>query len=660
MKSKRKVSHRQSKAHKRSVRKSTRSDKKLKKSHRRQTAAISMHRATNAPMLYGGAAMASGSSGCVFKPPLACANGQQVPSTYVTKLSFNNIAEDEYQRNSFIKNRITDIPNYADYFIFFDIKCKPANLKHNDLDQFSKCATSFQTNITSNNINKKLDELTTIHSMDGGLPLDTYIQVLGPEQLDFNAFHLSMIKLLRNGIVLLNDRNIIHADIKLDNVVYSKNTTKTAHLRLIDWGRALLTTDTRKFIKKDNDFHTLIQQPLAYSLMCNSVQNILQLKAASMTETKTKLLRILQSPHGRNEHKAEEFAGVGDNTSTPNSVWRDTQLNGILNKYYNHATAIFNWVAYAELLRSNYDVYGWLCLLNICWKNYAAVFKNHPPPNLFYIRAKPFIKKYMYTLDVLLNPYNIDTLITDFVYVTQIQLPAKFSDRTSKSLRSHVAPQPIMASSIPPLTLYFHTQENINSKKNTFDPNNNVQYNNDYIWDDGRNSRLLQCYKCHGRGCRNISCLTLPVCMVHLDSLFHLEIKPTTLGADMNGLFATTRINRGDVIMPYIGEIINKATYNSRYPRDTPGAYVFHDANNIIYDGATIRGVASWASRSSESNIANAKLTSYLNAYPNVIALKVINPGDEICIDNGDGRFDVVDSKSMFDTKCTLCPQTSL
>ena len=201
--------------------------------------------------------------------------------------------------------------------------------------------------------------------------------------------------------------------------------------------------------------------------------------------------------------------------------------------------------------------------------------------------------------------------------------------------------------------MYFHIQENIISKKNTFDPNNNVHNNNDYIWDDGHNSRVLQCYKCHGRGCRNISCLTLPVCMVHLDSLFHLEIKPTTLGADMNGLFATTRINRGDVIMPYIGEIINQATYNSRYPGDTPGAYVFHDANNIIYDCATIRGVASWASRSGEFN---AALTSYPNAYPNVIAVTVINQGDEICINNGDGRFDVVDSKSMFDTKCTLCP----
>jgi SET domain-containing protein len=150
--------------------------------------------------------------------------------------------------------------------------------------------------------------------------------------------------------------------------------------------------------------------------------------------------------------------------------------------------------------------------------------------------------------------------------------------------------------------------------------------------------------------------------MGHVNSLLHLKIKSITLnGHHIKSLFATKQFKAGEFIMPYIAEVITQATYDNRYSRDEGGAYyVFHDANNIIYDSSSIRGVASWANRTSAFSNANATLKSYRNAYPNVIAIKDINIDDEISIHAGDGRFDVVDQNAridMFDTECEQCPQ---
>jgi hypothetical protein len=608
--------------------------------------------------LHGGKAIATGSSGCVFEPPLTCSDGQTVPRNYVSKLSLSGTMDKEYTLNNFIKQRIQDIPNYNDYFIFFDIQCKPAPLTQDDRIQFEEiCGNTLQNlqrnaqndRITSENINKKLDLLSTIHGMNGGLPLEAYVMRLIHEKLDFNAFHISMIRLLRNGIVMLNDNNILHGDIKLDNVVIQKDTrNNTIHLRLIDWGRAIDTKDNiENFKNKDNQLFTLIQQPLTYSLMCRQAYRILD-SNQSMKAKKDALLKILNSevssPHWQNEQKTEAFGGfIGSEPEKPNSQWRADQLNGILNKYYNTKTMKFNWVEYSKLLRANYDVYGWLCLLNLCWRKYERVFNDPRSYTAFFDIARNFIKKYMYTLNVLLNPYDINTLIREFVHLTRIPNDMKFSHRT------------------PKMTLYFHTEENTASNKETFNPNDKVG-NSDYTWDDRKNRRSLNCYKCRLHSCRDISCLTLPLCMGHVNSLLHLKIKSITLnGHHIKSLFATKQFKAGEFIMPYIAEVITQATYDNRYSRDEGGAYyVFHDANNIIYDSSSIRGVASWANRTSAFSNANATLKSYRNAYPNVIAIKDINIDDEISIHAGDGRFDVVDQNAridMFDTECEQCPQ---
>ena len=641
--------------------------------------------------LHGGKAIATGSSGCVFEPPLTCSDGQTVPRNYVSKLSLSGTMDKEYTLNNFIKQRIQDIPNYNDYFIFFDIQCKPAPLTQDDRIQFEEiCGNTLQNlqrnaqndRITSENINKKLDLLSTIHGMNGGLPLEAYVMRLIHEKLDFNAFHISMIRLLRNGIVMLNDNNILHGDIKLDNVVIQKDTrNNTIHLRLIDWGRAIDTKDNIEIFKnKDNQLFTLIQQPLTYSLMCRQAYRILD-SNQSMKSKKDALLIILNSevssPHWQNEQKTEAFGGfTGSEPKKPNSQWRADQLNGILNKYYNRTTMKFNWVEYSKLLRANYDVYGWLCLLNLCWRKYERVFNDPRSYTAFYNNARNFIKKYMYTLNVLLNPYDINTLIREFVHLTGIPNDMEFSIRTlpitQRNMQSRMPemtlPLPItqqnMQSRMPEMpvnTLYFHTNENIANKKKTFNPNNK-EGNSDYTWADRKNRRSINCYKCRSRSCPDISCLTLPLCMGHVNSLFDLKIKSITLnGHNIKSLFATKQFKAGEFIMPYIAEVITQATYDNRYSREEGGAYyVFHDANNIIYDSSSIRGVASWANRTSASRDANATLKSYRNAYPNVFAIKDINIDDEISIHAGDGRFDVVDPHAriyMFDTECEQCPQ---
>tara|TARA_B110000285_G_scaffold116815_1_gene132391 strand:+ start:347 stop:1723 length:1377 start_codon:yes stop_codon:yes gene_type:complete len=183
----------------------------------------------------GGKVIASGGYGCVFMEALKCKGSSRRQRGKISKLMTVKHSESEYDEINKIKKKLDKIKNYSNYYLLNDINlCKPAKLTKSDLVDFkSKCSSLPKDNITKKNINKKLDQLMVLNMPYGGLPVDDYLDDFYFEKL--HEVHVSLMRLLNNGIFPMNKLNIYHCDIKDSNVLVdeSANPLKT---RLIDWG----------------------------------------------------------------------------------------------------------------------------------------------------------------------------------------------------------------------------------------------------------------------------------------------------------------------------------------------------------------------------------------------------------------------------------------
>jgi serine/threonine protein kinase len=181
----------------------------------------------------GGKVIASGGYGCVFNPALKCEGASKRESKKISKLMTDRHATQEYEEINSLKEKLDSVPNYEDYFLLYDATlCRPAKLTTKDLESFNdKCTALPKDNITKANINTKLDELMSLNLPNGGLPVDDYIYSDGSFEKIYRV-HSHLVKLLKDGIIPMNSRNIYHSDIKDSNVLIDDS----GKARLIDWG----------------------------------------------------------------------------------------------------------------------------------------------------------------------------------------------------------------------------------------------------------------------------------------------------------------------------------------------------------------------------------------------------------------------------------------
>ena len=167
--------------------------------------------------------IAFGSSGCVFYPALKC-DGKKTSPNIVSKLMRNREANKEYENIMHIRSKVSEIPNYEDYFLLDVVKCKPKPLTEAQLKELSICTSLF-----SEDINESINDFTVLNMPYGGQPIDDYIYDSGSFEKIYDV-HTGLAKLLVNGIIPMNKLNIYHCDIKDSNVLID---TK---VMLIDWG----------------------------------------------------------------------------------------------------------------------------------------------------------------------------------------------------------------------------------------------------------------------------------------------------------------------------------------------------------------------------------------------------------------------------------------
>ena len=210
----------------------------------------------------GGKVLASGGFGCVFTPALKCEGTTRREKNKVSKLMIEKYAIQEYEEINKYKKILETIPNNEDYFLLYDISiCRPSKLAVSDIQNFKKCTALPKKNITKQNINKSLDKVMALNMPNGGLPVDDYLYDSGSFQKMYDL-HIVLVKLLKNGIMPMNQKNIYHCDIKDANIlVDTTSTNNELKTRLIDWG---LSCEYIPF--KNNTFpSTWRNRPLQYN-----------------------------------------------------------------------------------------------------------------------------------------------------------------------------------------------------------------------------------------------------------------------------------------------------------------------------------------------------------------------------------------------------------
>ena len=182
-----------------------------------------------------GEVIASGGFGCVFRPALKCVDGQREPGK-ISKLMTKKHAYEEFEEIENNRKLLSKIPNYSNYFLVdgFSI-CEPDELTKEDLENYDeKCSALQKDEITVKDINKHLSELGALNMPDGGIDIGDYVSQIQSDN-DLVTLNNSLIDLLVNGIVPMNNSNIYHCDVKDSNVLAKQEMGKF-YTRLIDWG----------------------------------------------------------------------------------------------------------------------------------------------------------------------------------------------------------------------------------------------------------------------------------------------------------------------------------------------------------------------------------------------------------------------------------------
>lgn len=180
-----------------------------------------------------------GTYGCVYKPPLKCANPNECPEnnnkcrTGISKLMGDKESVDE-EIKMYTNTRINDINSSSLYHIKEPIRCKP-NMNNVEKAKRNGCR-----------INLKEAEAELLIYENGGMDLEKAIEnEISPYSILFNFTNIF------KAVLTLNANDIGHCDIKLGNIVIGVNETNPQY-RLIDLG--LSRKFDQSLVKKDNIF----------------------------------------------------------------------------------------------------------------------------------------------------------------------------------------------------------------------------------------------------------------------------------------------------------------------------------------------------------------------------------------------------------------------
>jgi serine/threonine protein kinase len=200
----------------------------------------------------GGRYLGQGTYGCAFNPPLKCTASERKKNG-ISKLLNENSASEEYLVNQIWK----EIDPNQKFSIWATNYCKfnSSNIKNEN--QIDKCTVSFKT--------PKKERL--ILYPYGGVDLYKYLYVNPPKAKDYLKIFTNFSNLLE-GIKIANSNNIVHLDIKEDNIVVDNDL----NMRFIDFGFSKIADEIDINVWDINKFkHASLHKPFELYFYDNNV-----------------------------------------------------------------------------------------------------------------------------------------------------------------------------------------------------------------------------------------------------------------------------------------------------------------------------------------------------------------------------------------------------
>lgn len=181
--------------------------------------------------------ISSGGYGCVYYPSINCSGNKTNKKNSVTKIQ---IADQSADNEVNISKIIKKIPMYSKHFVPVISHC-PLKIKELKDDIVKECDV----------ISKKKDVMLMELNYIRGITFDDYLLNSENERHAINTI-ISSYTYLLNALHILNKNNIIHFDLKGNNIMY--NTEKNIPL-VIDFGLSI-DLENIDMNKLDNYFFT--------------------------------------------------------------------------------------------------------------------------------------------------------------------------------------------------------------------------------------------------------------------------------------------------------------------------------------------------------------------------------------------------------------------
>ena len=177
--------------------------------------------------------LGSGTYGCAYDPPIQCEDGE-TPENTISKVMKGNNAKREFKEYDIVR----DTDPEGIYTIGALRMCKPELSNKKLQDYLKETCTPIQKS--------KLDDLSMLLLENGGMDLDRYIREVFNKMTNQQERALETKRLfvrfmdILNGADLFTMNEVSHRDIKLQNVVFNKDTGRT---KFIDFGIMITKPD---------------------------------------------------------------------------------------------------------------------------------------------------------------------------------------------------------------------------------------------------------------------------------------------------------------------------------------------------------------------------------------------------------------------------------
>jgi serine/threonine protein kinase len=369
--------------------------------------------------MLGGELVATGSSSCVFTPNLPCKQNSSIKNDRISKIVYSEDAKSESKDEKRMNTMIKKIKGYSKWSLIFDEYCKPMNsdvLKTYDPSGMEDCFNEEEEIYLIDNFDKNS---YMMNGMYGGITLSDYFEDVFYNKTTMNntfkkSFYTLMEKMepLFLGLKVMNDKKIVHNDIKYNNIVLHDNVFK-----YIDFGLSEKSSKKTHFKNRSldelNSGRIYLFYPLEYLLYY-----------ANKSKIKKEVYSVNYGNPRRNIYNLDHVMRL--------------YMKDILNTYDNVSSNLFNKKVSEKKMIEMIDVYSLGILVPLMFLFSTNFVETDNPSESFLkniLLKSAMIQEFFTLFGMMINDSCLERIKPEYAYKEFKRLLKKYKNGEKLSLK---------------------------------------------------------------------------------------------------------------------------------------------------------------------------------------------------------------------------------